>query len=100
VTLIAPETVGHSCEVEFLSEEDAEANVPPDQTVWAGPLSTGVGLVEHRTTRPIAKVRGKFDGQAIVAIETEHGPLPASATVRDLGYYTALVAAQFREFFP
>lgn len=63
-------------------------------------MSTGVVLLEHRTTRPIAKVKGQFDGQAIVAIETERGPLPVGATVRDIGYYTALVVAQFRAFFP
>ena len=99
VTLIAPQTIGHAVELEFLNDEDAEANVPPDQTVWGGPLSSGVVLLEQRTTRPIAKVRGSFDSRAIVAIETDRGPLPAGATVRDLGYYTSLVVTQFRELF-
>lgn len=99
VVLLAPAAVKSSCSVEFLNEADAEANLPPDQTAWLGPLSPGTVLVEHRTSTPIASVKGQFDAHAIVAVETVGDPLPVATTIQSLGYYVSLVVEQFRAFF-
>ena len=99
VILIAPTEMTHSWEVQFSSDEDAKANEPPDTTVWFDALQPGVVLLEYRTNRPIAKVKGGFHGQAIVALQTIHKRPSLPQTLGKLGYYTALIVAQFRDFF-
>lgn len=99
IVLIAPTNIAHSIQVEFESEEDAAANVPPDTTVWAGPLEPGVVLLEYRTNRPIASVKGRFNYHAVVAIQTQKGFVQVDTYVQGLKYYTGLVVDQFRQFF-
>lgn len=99
VVLIAPTEMSHSGRAAFYSEEDAKANVPPDTTVWFGPLHPGVVLMEYRTNRPIESVRGDYSGIAIVSIETIDQTAPVVEVLRALSHYTALVVAQFRGFF-
>ena len=99
VVLIAPTNVAHSVQVEFSSEEDAVANTPPDTTLWAGPLEPGVVLLDYRTNRPIVSVKGRFDGQAVVAIQTPKGFEQVDTYVPGIAYYTGLVVEQFRPFF-
>lgn len=99
VVLIAPTNVAHSVQVEFDSEEDAAANTPPDTTLWVGPLEPGVVLLEYKTNRPIASVKGRFDGQAVVAIQTPKGYERADTYVQGITRYTGLVVEQFRPFF-
>ena len=99
VVLIAPTETSHSFNAAFQSEEDAAANVPPDATFWAGPLSAGAVLLEYRTTRPLASAGGKFEGKAIVAIQTSLEPQAIVPALRALNQYVALVCAQFQHFF-
>jgi hypothetical protein len=99
LVLIAPNEITHEVGVAFYSDEDASANVPPDTTVWAGPLSPGAVLLEWRTTKPIAKVTGGISAKATVAIQRNEVALPVGATLQALHQYAALVAAQFDQFF-
>jgi hypothetical protein len=99
VVLIAPTNIAHSVSAVFHSNEEAAENVPPDTTVWAGPLQPGAVLLEWRTNKPIASVSGGFEGQAIVAIQQVPEPLAITPTLQALHQYTALVASQFSQFF-
>ncbi|TXT36767.1 MAG: hypothetical protein FD135_4058 [Comamonadaceae bacterium] len=99
VVLIAPTEISHNFSAAFMSEEDAAANVPPDATIWAGPLSAGTVLLEYRTKHPLASAGGKFEGKAIVAIQTSSEPQPIVPVLQALNQYVALVCDQFRPFF-
>ncbi len=96
---LAPAVLSHAGEVEFETDEDAAANVPPDQTVWAGPLEPGIVLLEHRTTSRVVKIKGRWDLKATVSLETRQGPQPLGLTAEKLCFYTRLVAHQFSPFF-
>ncbi len=99
LVLIAPSEITHEVGVTFYSDQDASVNVPPDTTVWAGPLSPGVVLLEWRTTKPIASVTGGVTAKAIVAIQRNEISLPVGTTLRALHGYTMLVVSQFNQFF-
>lgn len=99
VVLIAPTEISHNFSAAFQSEEDAAANVPPDTTIWAGPLSAGTVLLEYRTKHPLASAGGKFEGKAIVAIQTSSGPQAIVPVLQSLNQYVALVCTQFHPFF-
>ena len=99
IVLIAPTEITHSFSPAFLSDEDAAANVPPDATFWGGPLKPGAVLLEYRTKYPLASASGRFDGKAIVALQTIHEPSAVVPTLQALHQYTALVSAQFSNFF-
>lgn len=99
VVLIAPTEISHSFSAAFQSEEDAAANVPPDATVWAGPLSAGAVLLEYRTKHPLASAGGKFEGKAVVAIQTSSEPQAIVPVLSALNQYVVLVCAQFQHFF-
>jgi hypothetical protein len=99
VVLIAPTEISHAFSAAFYSDADAAANVPPDTVFWVGPLQPGAILIEYRTKHPIASAEGKFEGNAIVAIQTDREAVALAPTLRALVQYTALVAAQFGAFF-
>jgi hypothetical protein len=99
VVLVAPTEMNHSCAAQFYSDEDAQANVPPDVREWCDALKPGVVLLEQRTNRPIASVVGSFYVEAVVAIQTLDKPAHVVETLSKLSYYTALVVDRFREFF-
>ena len=99
VVLIAPTEISHAFSAAFFSDADAAANVPPDTVVWVGPLQPGAVLLEYRTKHPIASAAGKYEGKAIVALQTDREALALIPTLRALSHYTALVAAQFGSFF-
>jgi hypothetical protein len=99
IVLIAPTQISHAFSATFYSDADAAANVPPDTVFWVGPLQEGAVLVEYRTKHPIASAAGKFEGRAIVAIQTDREAVALIPTLRALGRYTALVIAQFGSFF-
>jgi hypothetical protein len=99
VVLIAPTEIHHSCAAQFYSDEDAQANVPPDVKVWVDVLQPGVVLLEQKTNRPIDKVTGSFHVEAIVAIQTIHKRAPVVEVLSKLRDYTALVVAKFRGFY-
>lgn len=99
VVILAPADLSHKFTVAFYSDEDASANVPPDATVWAGPIHPGTLLIELRTSKPIESVSGAVEGHAIVAIETPSGPAAVVQTLHMLHQYTNLVASQFSRFF-
>lgn len=99
VVLIAPTEISHNFSAAFQSEEDAAANVPPDTTIWAGPLSAGAVLLEYRTKHPLASAGGKFEGKAIVSVQTNSEPQAIVPVLQALNQYVALVCAQFRPFF-
>ncbi|CAI8988517.1 hypothetical protein [Pseudomonas chlororaphis] len=99
VVLIAPTELTHNMAVKFYSDEDASANVPPDTTVWAGPLEAGVTLIELRTTCPIESVSGQYEGYARVAIQYEDRLEPIGPMLVALHKYTALVVSQFNVYF-
>lgn len=97
LVLIAPTEISHNVSVQFYSEDDAMANTPPDVEAWAGPLDPNVVLLEYKTNRPIASVSGKYEGRAIVTIVSHCEPI--TETLQALHNYTALVVAQFEQFF-
>jgi hypothetical protein len=99
VVLLAPQEIAHSCAVQFCSDEDAQANTPPDVTVSLDPLQPGGVILEHCTDRPIDSVTGNFQGKAVVAVRTDRGQPSLEKTLRELSYYTALIVDQFRHFF-
>lgn len=99
IVLIAPTEIAHSASIIFYSDEDASANVPPDATIWAGPLKPDVVLLEHRTNRPVKLVSGKWEGHAIIAMQTNHELVSVEKTMLLLCNYTALAVDQFRGFF-
>lgn len=99
IVLIAPTNVSHSFQVEFRSDEDAAANIPPDTTVWAGPIEPGVILLDHKTSHPIVSVKGRLDGNAVVAIQTPNGFEQVDDYIKGIAYYTGLIVDQFRYFF-
>ncbi len=99
VVLVGQVDAAHEASIEFYSEEDATANIPPDTTVWGGPLEPGVILLEHKTKHPVAKVRGQFNVRAAVAIETTSGHPSVVIVMQSLAYYTALIVDQFRSLF-
>lgn len=99
VVVLAPTDLSHNFSVAFYSDEDASANVPPDATIWAGPLHPGVVLMELRTNKPLASVSGAFEGHAIVAVQTPSEPAAVAPTLRVLHQYTTLVVSQFGTFF-
>lgn len=99
IALVAPTDIAHSIKVEFESDEDAAANVPPDTTVGVDPLKAGVLLLEYRTTRPVASVNGNFAGSAVVAVQTSTGFAPLGPHLLGINHYTRLVVDQFRHFF-
>lgn len=99
VVLVAPNNLEMANSVEFMTDDDAAANTPPDTTVWAGPLTSGTVLLDHRTTAPIKSVKGEFKGQWMVAIEAPRDPAPVGATLQALGRYVWAVVDQFRPLF-
>lgn len=99
VVLLAPTEISHNFSAAFQSEEDAAANVPPDVAIWAGPLSAGVVLIEYRTKHPLASAGGKYEGKAIVALQTNSEPQAIVPLLQALNQYVAMVCAQFTPFF-
>lgn len=99
VVLLAPADLALSGVVAFQNVEDLAANLPPDATIWAGPILPGSVLLEYRTKHPLASVSGAFDVKAVVALETNKGPMPVDEIIPKLGYYAELVIEHFRMFF-
>ena len=99
VVLLAPKNLEHQHEVEFQSEEDAEQNGPPDVTAWSGPLKPGTVLFELRTKHPVARVNGRTEIRAVVAVEVLNKPFPLDFLVAALGTYTSMVLDEIRRFF-
>lgn len=99
VVLIAPTEISHSFSATFQSEDDAAANVPPDTTIWAGPLRAGAVLLEYRTKHPLASAGGRFEGKAIVALQINSEPQAIVPVLQALTQYVGLVCAQFAPFF-
>lgn len=95
VALLAPTSIEHSCAIEFHSDEDAAANVPPVANVWAAPLEPGVILLEHFTTRPVKHVHGKYEGSAIVAVHDNERFQSLPVVLASLSNHVALVYSQF-----
>jgi len=96
---LAPTEIAHTGEIKFASEREAESNVPPDCTIWTGPLGPGVILLEHRTTCPIVSATGNIGFQAIVTIAVGKGHADLLRLVEDRNRYVAEVVARFRPFF-
>jgi hypothetical protein len=85
--------------MKFFTDEDADANVPPDVTYWAGPLSPGTVLMEWKTNCPIESVTGGHTAKSAVFFEGVHGAVPLIEHIQGLVQYTATLANQFGEFF-
>ena len=99
VVVPVPTEIRHECSVEFYSEEDAKADDPPYVAPWFDVLSPSVVLLEQKTNRPVAKVHGNFQGKVVVALQISDKRPPVVRVLNEVGYYTALVVDQFREFF-
>jgi len=99
VALVAPTEIAFSHSSKFYSDEDADLNVPPDVTIWAGYLEPGIVLLEHKTNRPIESVSGNFDCKAVVSIKTFEDINPLDKVVINLLNYTKLIVNQFTSFF-
>jgi hypothetical protein len=97
--LNTPKEMHQSFSVEFYSEEDASANVPPDVTVWLDALRPGVVLLEQKTNRPVAKVKGSFSLRVDVTLNVVNKQTPVIPILDQLGRYTTMVVNEFRPFF-
>ncbi|RKE80249.1 hypothetical protein [Rhizobium sp. AG855] len=98
-TIIPSESINLSSRVEFFSEEDASSNVPPDITVYLGPLAIGTVVIEHKTNKPVHSAAGEFNFEASVVLQLKYGFEGLEKTLRHLHWYTNLVTDQFRYFF-
>jgi len=98
VVLLATE-MQNSTMVEYRNDEEAAQNIPPDVTIWGGPIEPGTVLVEHRTKHPLAAVKGCHTFSGKVFFELSNDRFPISPTLSQLGYYTDLIIGQFRQFF-
>lgn len=99
VVLVAPANLHHEHEVEFQTEEGAEQDAPPDVTAWSGPLKPGTVLFELRSRHPVARVKGRTEIRAVIAVEVLSKPFPVDFLVTSLGAYTSMILEQFRGFF-
>jgi hypothetical protein len=99
VMVLAPEHFEHGFTVSFADEETATANLPPDTSLWDGPLAPGVVLLEHRTTDRVEHVKGQVAGTMRVAIGTPQGSRPLFDTLRSVTVAVITVCGQFRPFF-
>jgi hypothetical protein len=93
--LVPPREIAFTQTCEFASEADADANVPPDVVVHAGPLSHGATLLEYRTKHPVTRVSGQFKIAAHVAFETHLSTREVSEAIGQLTWYTRLVVDEF-----
>lgn len=93
--LVPPREIEFTQMCEFASEADADANVPPDVVVHAGPLSHGATLVEYRTKHPVTRISGQFKITAHVVFETHFGTREVSEAIGQLTWYTRLVIDEF-----
>jgi len=99
VVLLAPSELSHVHQVEFRTEEEAALNAPPDFFAWTGPLNPGVVLAELRTKHPISAVTGRSDIRAVIALETDRGPMALDQVLTPLVLYSGMLVDQFRGFF-
>ncbi|TIT40726.1 MAG: hypothetical protein E5W76_15740 [Mesorhizobium sp.] len=99
VALLGQVKQDHSHTVEFYSEEDASANVPPDTSVAVDPLRPGLVVLEYRTNCPIKSATGQWAIEARLMVSVDGGWLPFEQTVEQLVWYVNLIADQFRPFF-
>lgn len=99
VALFAPQKIAFTASVTFEDEHAAGLNTPPDATVWAGPLSPGVPLLEYRTKHPLTSVEGKFDVHADLSLVCDEITRPFADLVSYLHWYVCLVFDQFTPFF-
>lgn len=97
--LLPVEEMSFSHGVEFYSEADASANVPPDVIITHGPLTAGMIIVEHRTKNPIKSATGEFNFKASIVLQVNDGYEPVDKILSHLNYYTNMVVEQFRPFF-
>lgn len=93
--LVPPREIEFTQTCEFASEADADANVPPDVVVHAGPLSHGATLLEYRTKHAVARISGRVKITAHVAFETHAGTREVSEAIGQLTWYTRLVVDEF-----
>lgn len=93
--LVPPREIQFSQACEFQSEQEAEANVPPDVIVYTDPLSHGSILFEHKTKHPVNIISGQFKITANVAINTHIGLREITEVVSQLTWYTRLVVTEF-----
>lgn len=99
VVLLNATEWSHHLTMKFHSDADADANTPPDVTIWNGPINSGVVLYEWRTNCPIEYVEGEVAMTAVVCFQGEAGPVPLIDTLTKLHQYTAVLAYQFQHFF-
>lgn len=93
--LVPPRELSISNMCQFASDEDAAANVPPDVTVHAGPLSHGKVVLEYKTKHPIVCASGELKVLAHVEFESHAGPRQLPQAVGQLVWYTRLVVDEF-----
>lgn len=96
VVLFAINQGNHVVQMEFASEADAEAAVPPEATVHGGSIEPGSSLIEIRVKRPIARLTGNVNVEAVPAIQTLvalEGVIPVLQT---LGQHTNEILARCR----
>jgi hypothetical protein len=96
VAVFAPTKIAFEGSVRFAAEVDDGA---PDQTIWGGPLAPGVVLLEWRTKNPLAEVQGSWSYDLQISVDGPAGPVPVGETMKQIGYYTMVVASQFASFF-
>jgi hypothetical protein len=99
VVLVGQVDAEHEAFIEYPTEEDAAKNLPPDTTVWNGPIGLGVVLLEWRTITPVVRVSGTYKVRAVLALETDSGVPQLIPLLQSLSTYTEIVVDQFRGFF-
>jgi hypothetical protein len=74
--------------VEFGTEEEASANVPPEVEVSGEPFVDQTRVLHQTTKHPIVKVRGGYDVKAqVVVIDEQHGHVGATECLAGLVLY-------------
>ena len=95
--LVPPQEISFQNTCRFYSEEDADANIPPNVIIHVDPLTHGKTVMEYITNCPIELATGKFQIKAKVAIEVNSYHLDIFKILMQLTWYTRLVVEEFEK---
>lgn len=92
VPILTPAEVSNSSGVEFETEEDAKASIPPDVTIHNVTITDGALLMEQRTKGRIKTVKGVANYGFQVQVQLPNGKFAGLTQVLGaLCYYTNVV---------
>ena len=90
--IVQPLELQHSFAVEFRTDEEARANVPPEVEMNADPFVDGTRLFRQVTKHPIVKIKGQYGVRGrVVVVDQEHGHLGVTESLAKLVTYVPQV---------